>query len=189
MPWFSPGPSPQVREAVRRGFWPARSAILDIGCGAGSNVLYLARCGFEAHGIDLSPGAVRAARERAAKALRSVDIQEGDSLALPFPRARFAGATDNGCFHTVPIGRRADYAREVARVVHPGGGFLLSWVAREYEGNRGPRHRLSIDEVARSLEHYFQFMRTEYRPGSQASGLPAYVAWLIRRSSPQPRRR
>lgn len=189
LPWFDPGPSPQVREAVRRRFWPAGSAILDIGCGAGSNVLYLARCGFEAHGIDLSPGAVQAALERAAKARRSIDVREGDGLAIPFASERFAGAMDNGCFHTLPFGRRADYAREVARVLRPGGGFLLAWVAREYTDAHGPSHRPSVEEAARPLEPQFLFSRTEYRPASEANGLPAYVAWLVRRSSPQPARR
>lgn len=186
LPWFDPGPSRQVREAIRHGFWPPGSAILDIGCGAGSNVLYLARRGFEAYGIDLSPGAVQAARARAARARRPVDVREGDSLAIPFASGRFAGAMDNGCFHTIPIGRRADYGREVARVVRPGGGFLLAWVAREYTDAHGPRHRLSIEEVARPLEPHFLFSRTEYRPASEADGLPAYVAWLVRRRSPQP---
>jgi len=186
LPWFDPGPSPQVREAVRRGFWSAGSAVLDVGCGAGSNVLFLARKGFEVHGIDLSPGAVRAANERATKAHLPVDVREGDGLAIPFSRGRFSGAMDNGCFHTIPIGRRADYAREVARVVRPGGGFLLAWVAREYVDPRGPPHRPSVEEVARSLERHFLFTRTEFRPASEANGLPAYVAWLVRRKSPQP---
>ncbi|HTT15727.1 MAG TPA: class I SAM-dependent methyltransferase [Thermoplasmata archaeon] len=189
LPWFDPDPSSQVRDSVANGFWPPGSPLLDIGCGAGSNVLFLARAGFAAHGIDLSPGAVRAARERAAASHLSIDVREGDALALPFPARRFAGATDNGCFHTIPFGRRNDYAREVHRVVRPGGGFVLAWAAREYTGERGPPHRPSLDEVARALESRFQFVRTVFRPSSEAGGLAAYIAWMIRRDRPQPPRR
>ncbi len=175
--------------SVRERFWPRGSAVLDIGCGAGSNVLYLARSGYRAHGIDLSPGAVGAARERARKLGLTVSVREGDALAIPYPAGRFAGAMDNGCFHTLPIRRRAEYAREVARVVRPGGGYLLSWVAREYTRTFGPPHRPSLEEIADVFEPQFHFERVDARPLSERHHLPTYAAWMTRRRSPQPPRR
>ncbi len=186
LPWFAPGPSSQVREAVRTRFWPKGGAVLDVGCGAGSNVLFLARSGFEAHGIDLSPGAVRAARDRASRSRLTVDVQEGDALAMPFPTARFDGVMDNGCFHTLPLVRRRDYAAEVARVLRPGGGFLLSWVAREHTPTHGPRHRPSLEEVTDAFESRFLFSRTQFVSFSERDGPSVYVAWTIRRTAPQP---
>jgi ubiquinone/menaquinone biosynthesis C-methylase UbiE len=103
LPWFEPGPSPPVRMAVEEEFLPRGGNVLDVGCGAGSNVLFLAESGYLAHGIDLSPGAVRAARARAAEAGLTADIQEGDVLSLPFPSASLDGLVDNGCFHTLPL--------------------------------------------------------------------------------------
>lgn len=189
LPWFDPDPDPAVRRAAAAGFFRPGEAILDIGCGAGSNVLFLARAGFEAHGVDLSPGAVRAAVTRARAADVAMDVRVGDALALDFPEGRFGGLVDIGCFHTVPISRRADYAREVARVVRPKGAFVLSWVAREHVGERGPRHRPSLGEVADALEGRFLFARTEFRPPREADGLAVYEAWLTRRAAPQPPRR
>lgn len=186
LPWFEKGPSPQVREAVQAGFWPSGGAVLDVGCGAGSNVLWLARSGFEAHGIDLSPGAVRAANSRARKAKLAVDVQEGDVLNLPFPSGRFDGLVDNGCFHTLPIRRRADYAAEIFRILRPGGGFLLAWIAREHTSEFGPPHRPSLREVTEALESRFLFTRTMFRPTTEETGPAAYVAWLTRRPSAQP---
>jgi SAM-dependent methyltransferase len=189
LPWFEAGPSDQVRRAVRDRFWAPRSSVLDIGCGAGSNVLYLARHGYRALGVDLSPGAVRAARDRAERAGLAVSVREGDALALPFARRRLDGATDNGCFHTLPIPRRGEYAREVARVLRPGGGFVLAWVAREYTKPLGPPHRPSVGEIAEVFEAQFHFEELMSRPGSDRHGLPAYVARMTRRRSPQPPRR
>jgi SAM-dependent methyltransferase len=189
LPWFDPDPSPAVLESVSNGFFRPGSAVLDVGCGAGSNVLFLARHGFEAHGVDLSPGAVRAARARAHEANAPVDVRVGDVLALDFPDGRFEGLVDNGCFHTVPIRRRRDYAREVGRVLRPEGGFVLSWVAREHTGGHGPPHRLALQEVAEALESRFLFVRTEFRPAGEVREIAVYHAWLRRRDRPQPPRR
>jgi len=189
LPWFDPDPSPEVERAVVEGFFPPGAAILDIGCGAGSNVLFLSRKGFRAYGVDLSPGAIRAAGARARSAGLTVDLREGDALALDFPDGCFGGLVDIGCFHTVPLDRRPDYATEVARVVPPGGRFLLSWVAREHVGETGPPHRPSLHEVTEALEPRFLFTRTEFHPSREDGGPAVYDAWLLRRSTPQPPRR
>lgn len=189
LPWFDPGPDRAVEQAVADGFFVPGVAVLDLGCGAGSNVLFLATKGYEAHGVDLSPGAVRAALARARAAGVSVDVRVGDALALDFSEGAFGGLVDIGCFHTLPLHRRSDYAREVARVLRPGGGFILSWVAREQVGEHGPRHRPSLGEVTDALERWFLFARTEFRASVGEEGPAVYHAWLRRRSAPQPRRR
>jgi len=186
LPWFDPGPSPQVVLAVDTGFFTRGMEILDVGCGAGSNVLFLARSGFRASGIDLSPGAVTAARSRLSEAHLEPRVQEGDVLALPFPDGSFDGLVDNGCFHTIPLRRRARYVEEVHRVLRPGGSFVLSWVAREHTSPMGPPHRPSLREVATLLESRFLFLRTGYRPAQEGEGPAAYFAFLRRRTEPYP---
>lgn len=186
LPWFEPGPSASVVEAVTEQFLRPDGPVVDLGCGAGSNVLYLARSGFESHGIDLSPGAVRAAKERARAEGLAVDVRVGDALDLDFPAARFEGAIDHGCFHTLPVARRGDYAREVARVLRPGGAFVLAWVAREHDGPSGPPHRPSLHEVTQAFEELFLFVRSSFHPASDSGSLPTYDAWLSLRRAPQP---
>ncbi|MFZ0698574.1 MAG: class I SAM-dependent methyltransferase [Thermoplasmata archaeon] len=188
LPWFDPGPSPSTRRAVSERFLPKRGSVLDVGCGAGSNVIFLAQSGYEAHGIDISPGAVAAALERAAQARVRVDVREGDALALPFPDGALDGVIDHGCFHTLPIHRRPDYAAEVQRVLRREGRFVLTWVAREHTGPRGPPHRPSLEEVASVFESRFLFTRTAFQPESEEGGPACYMAFLSRRSTPQPPR-
>jgi len=129
---------------------------------------------------------VAAARARAAKAGLTVDIQEGDALDLPFPDESIDGMVDNGCFHTLPISRRDDYAREAHRILRPGGSFVLSWVAREQTGMMGPRHRPSLQEVTAALESRFLFSRTGFQPGREEGEPATYFAFLLRRSAPYP---
>jgi len=85
LPWFEPGPSPCVKLAVDEGFLPKGGVVLDIGCGAGSNVLFLAENGYRAHGVDLSPGAVAAARSRAALAHLTRTFSKGTPWPCGFP--------------------------------------------------------------------------------------------------------
>lgn len=189
LPWFDPGPSVGVRMAVEEGFLPPGGEVLDLGCGAGSNLLFLAENGFHVHGIDLAPGAVVAARDRAAKAHLDIDVQEGDALALSMADASMDAITDNGCFHTLSFSRRERYAKEVHRVLRPQGAYVLSWVAREHTSPRGPPHRPSLHEVTGVFESRFLFVRTGFRPGGSAEGPAVYFAFLRRRSAPYPPRR
>jgi SAM-dependent methyltransferase len=192
LPWFDEGPSPHVELAVREKVLSPPSSVLDIGCGAGSNVLFLARSGFVAHGIDLAPGAVATARQRAQEEGLTVHVQEGDALTLPFPDRTLDGAVDNGCFHTIAVSRRPRYAREVARVLRPGGAFLLGWIGRETTTPEGPPHRPSLMEVTTSLEPHFVFLRTWIseqplsEPGSSENPWTMYYSFLRRRKGKQP---
>jgi SAM-dependent methyltransferase len=190
LPWFSPTPYPWVAETARQGKWIAGSRILDLGCGAGTNSIFLAKSGFRVSGIDLADGAIEAATARAERAHLSIDFRVGDVLNLPYPDGYFGGAIDIGCFHTLPVRLRPAYAKELARVLRPRRLFALSWIAREFRPEQGPPHRPSVEEVAQALEEEFLFLRTEYRASYsgrvQANAPPVYCAWLGRRSFPRP---
>lgn len=190
LPWFSPTPYPEVVQAVKENWWIRGSRILDIGCGAGTNSLFLAKNGFKVTGVDIADGAIAAARSRAEAAGLKVDFRVGDALALPFPDEHFGGAIDIGCFHTLPPELRRKYSKEIHRVVHARRTLALSWVAREEKSDWGPPHRLSVEEVARALEEEFLFLATEYRPspsGRRVKGsLAVYFSRLGRRSFPRP---
>jgi SAM-dependent methyltransferase len=185
LPWFSEEPTPWFVEALRSGWIKPPGSTLDIGCGAGTNAIWFAKEGFTASGIDLSPGAIRAARERAHSEKLDVKFVEGDALALPFPDRSFDVVSDNGCFHTLPIRRRKDYSKEVSRVLVPGGTFLISWVGREADSEHGPPHRPSLEEVTHAFEELFLFRRSAFFP-PEPEELATYGAFLKLREKPQP---
>lgn len=184
LPWFRPGPKPALENALKEGWVQRPGPWLDLGCGAGSDVLWLTRNGIRATGIDVAPGAVAAAGTRARSTRSSASFVVGDVLDLPFPGGHFKGASDMGCFHTLPLKFRRPYAEEVGRVLRPGGRFLLSVAAREAIEEGGPPHRLSVEEVTRSLEEHFLVRRLSFE--QRAGRLPSYEVWLERRRSPQP---
>jgi SAM-dependent methyltransferase len=193
LPWFSPRPYPWVVRAVEDGWFRPGARVLDVGCGAGTNSLYLASRGFHVTGIDVAAAAIEAAESRARRRGVEVEFRVADALDLPFAAGRFGGAIDVGCFHTLPPELRRGYARSLARVLRRGGRHALTWVAREETKEWGPRHRPSLGEVTEALEPEFIFRSTEFWPNprgrSGRRSLAAYGAILERRSRPQPGRR
>ena len=89
-PWDGP-PRPELVTLVESGvLTPARLApgrTIDLGCGTGANVRYLARHGFDATGVDFSPVALQVARKRANAegADGSIRFLEGDLTAGEIP--------------------------------------------------------------------------------------------------------
>lgn len=73
--------------------------VLDVGCGAGQHALFLRERGREVVAFDVSPSAVRAARERlqaAPPADGSVEFLVGDMFGMGLPSDRFGSVLCNG---------------------------------------------------------------------------------------------
>jgi SAM-dependent methyltransferase len=126
--WDSTEPRPELAELVR-GRPPGRA--LDLGCGTGTDTLYLASQGWDATGVDFTPQAIATARSRAATARSAATFVAGDATRLS--EAGIGGdfdlVTDTGCYHGVPAHLRDAYAAGVAAVTRPSGDFYLAGVA------------------------------------------------------------
>lgn len=131
---------PELVRLVETGeLRPCRA--LDVGCGTGVDVIYLASRGFEAHGVDVS----RVALSRAARRSRSAGVSCVLHL-LDFretERVRGLGSfdlvIDVGCYHSLPPGKdRAAYAWSLEAVLEPGGQYLLWAFPRDRRRLWGP---------------------------------------------------
>ena len=115
----------ELVEALQSGLVRRGQTALDIGCGAGSEAVFLAARGIAVIGVDASPVALELARRRAEEANVVVDWRLGDAVHLPLRDNSVDFALDRGCFHIISRRRRRQYAREAARVLRPGGAMLL----------------------------------------------------------------
>jgi SAM-dependent methyltransferase len=99
---------------------------LDLGCGTGTNVAYLARHGWDAVGVDFSPHAIALARRRARdERSEHARFVVADVTRLPDLGPPFDLALDMGCLHSIAAERRADYALGLGARLAPGGTYLL----------------------------------------------------------------
>ena len=97
---------------------------LDVGTGPGQLAFYLAEAGFKATGIDISPGMIARAREKAMQDKLSCDFQTGDAEALPFADNTFDVVVSRNLVWTLPDPQAA--IREWHRVLKPGGRIIIS---------------------------------------------------------------
>ncbi|MDP9176989.1 MAG: methyltransferase domain-containing protein [Gemmatimonadota bacterium] len=101
--------------------------ILDVGCGTGTLAIAAkGRVGGAGvvHGIDASPEMIDLANRKATKAGIDVAFQTGIVEALPFPDAQFDVVLSTLMLHHLPKLVRRQCAREMRRVLKPGGRVL-----------------------------------------------------------------
>lgn len=106
----------------------AGATVVDIGCGAGTDLLLAARAagpGGRAIGVDMTQSMLRKAGAAAEEAgLANVELRQGDALELPVESGSADLVISNGVLNLAPDKRRA-YS-EVFRVLRPGGRFLYA---------------------------------------------------------------
>jgi SAM-dependent methyltransferase len=129
--------------------------ILSLCCGFGYLERYLAERDFcdTVEGLDLSPGAIEAAKQSAA-GLRGVSYRVADLNALRLPRGSCDVVWANGALHHIS---NLEFAvNQIHKALRPGGML----VACEYVGpkhmNCGPRQRQAINAVMMLLPEHLR---------------------------------
>jgi len=107
----------------------AKLHFLDLGCGAGPNMVWLAEKGIRVSGIDISPTALGLAKRNLARLGLSGRLDLGSITELPYPDSSFDGVVEACVLQHLDRADRLRAFAEVARVLKPGGvfaGYLLS---------------------------------------------------------------
>jgi SAM-dependent methyltransferase len=150
-PWDTEVVPPELVELVEGPQALPIGRALDLGCGRGTQAIYLARHGWQVTGVDYVGRALETARHRAAYASVAPRWVEGDVTRLP--ELGLGGdydlLFDSGCFHGLNAAQRLDYAAGATSVAKSGAAFLLFSFA---PGRRGPAPR-GVDE--QDLLRYF----------------------------------
>jgi SAM-dependent methyltransferase len=106
--------------------------VLEVGCGAGTDLVRFARGGAIVTGVDIAPSAIELARRNVEQQGLAADLRVADGEALPFPDAAFDLVYAHG---VVQYTARPDaLVRECHRVLAPGGEAIfqvynrISWL-------------------------------------------------------------
>lgn len=119
--------------AVARAGVAEGERVLDVATGTGNAALRAGRRGAHVTGLDLSPGLLTIARQRAAAEQFEIEFIEGDAESLPFPDGGFDRAIS--VFGAMFAPRQELAAAELLRVVRPGGAVVLTaWTPESVMG-------------------------------------------------------
>lgn len=120
-------PGEDLIRFVARNFYqvPDRSAvkILEVGCGPGANLWYIAREGFSVYGMDGSLSAIEQARKRLDDECAGWrgELKVGDIISLDFADDMFDAVIDNEAVYANSLENSSKIYSELARVCKPGG--------------------------------------------------------------------
>ena len=185
LPWDTGVPDPMLVERIEScAIAPCRT--LEVGCGTGTNAIYLAQHGFEVVGVDISPIAVEHARTKANGRCRFETI---DFLNEPPPGGPFHFVFDRGCFHTFDEDdERARFAENVAAVLDVGGVWLSLIGSTEGPPREAGPPRRNAREVMQAIEPSMEILQFSSREfGVCGKQLNAWLCLSRKRTiQPQP---
>lgn len=158
IPWDAERYDFNLSEIVtKRPIRPCRA--LEVGCGTGSNVLWLCRQDFSVTALDVSELAIQRARENFFKAGLNCKFFVLDFLKQKICGAPFSFVFDRGCFHSFDSAiERSKYAKTVRSYLKKDGLWLtLVGSIDEPVRNPGPPQR-SARDITTAVEPYFKIL-------------------------------
>ena len=162
-PWDTGVPPPELVSVVAGNDRLVPGKALDLGCGTGTNSIYMAEHGWDVTGVDFVPRAIRAARQKAAAGGVAPRLIVGDVTRLTDlgVGVGYDLLLDLGCFHSIPDARRDAYVSGATEVARPGAAMLLFGFVRRSEPSRiGPRG-VARGEVAQRFANGWDIVAEE----------------------------
>ena len=142
--------------------------VLDVGCGAGVDLLRFARGGAICTGVDIAPSAIELARKNAAYQKLDVDLRVADGEDLPFDESTFDLVFAHGVIQYSNSTQRV--IDECRRVVKPGGEVILQAYNRHSWLN-------ALSKLMRvDLEHEGAPVLRKFTPGELSAMLRGFAS-------------
>ena len=193
-PWDSNVTPPEVVAYIEKTCqvsetWQvSKRRALDLGCGTGTNSIYLAQHGFTVVGVDFSAKAIATARAKARRTNVAVEFHVADVTRLDSLRVRepFDFVLDIGCLHALDAAARPRYAEHLARLTRPNAVFML--YAFSPRPPDAPRHLIrfrnvgiTADEVQQLFAAHFVLERAEH--GTERGERASAWYWFRKQST------
>lgn len=158
MPWVHEKPDYNLVRMVEKWPIPACKA-LELGCGTGTDAIWLAEKGFEVKALDVSDIAIKIADENAKKANLKCNFLSMDFWKENPELGEFDFVFDRGYFHSHKTSpKRRLFAKKVAAQLKPQGLWLsLVGSCDSPPRDEGPPMH-SAKEIVTGVEPYFEIL-------------------------------
>jgi len=144
-----------VLSSLRPKDKPSTMRFLEVGCGAGNNLWFAGRAGFQVSGIDISESAIQFARRRLEQeGVCADDLHTGDISSLPWDGQYFDVVVDRAALTHVSYSEIDVVLNEIARVLKPGGRFFSFTLF----GLSHPDRKYGKEVAPNTYDHFTQGM-------------------------------
>jgi ubiquinone/menaquinone biosynthesis C-methylase UbiE len=127
-------------------------AALEIGCGTGNNIWFLASEGFDTYGIDMSKTAIDYAQKRMQSLGLEAELRVGDISKLPWPDSKIDIVIDRGALTQNSYGSIKEILNEVLRVLKQDGMIISSTLL----GSNHPDRVFGEEVSYHTYDHFTQ---------------------------------
>lgn len=179
MPWAHKEPDFNLIEMVQN--WPIKACkTIEIGCGTGTDAIWLASQKFDVTAIDSSAIVIGIANENAKKAKSKCRFQVCDFMTEETEGSPFDFVFDRGFYHSFDkLTDRKKFAEKVSKTLSEKGLWLsLIGSADDLPRKRGegPPQR-SAHEIVKAVEPYFKILSLSVSFFGSDSERPAKI-WV-----------
>lgn len=121
-PWDTGISPPELLEFIENH---TAGRAIDMGCGTGTNVITLARAGWQVTGVDFASRAIHLAKQKLKSAGVQAEVFVNDATKLHGITGPFDMALDIGCFHSLTQSDQIKYLGQLDRILSPDGFWLM----------------------------------------------------------------
>ena len=144
MPWYNENLDSDLEEELDHREI-TNGKFLDLGTGPATQAIWLAKCGFNVIGSDLSEAAMKRARNVYANE-KNVNFIVGDILNSSLKEDKFDYIFDRGCFHVLLPTDRQRYITKIRHILKDNGILFLKCFSDKEPGQKGP-YKFSQGEI------------------------------------------
>jgi cyclopropane fatty-acyl-phospholipid synthase-like methyltransferase len=177
-PWDTQITPPELRALIADEQLPPGQA-LELGCGTGTNAIFMARHGWQVTAIDYIAQPIALAKRKARQqgvddSVRFLvgDVTHLDAMKLTPP---YDLAVDIGCMHGLATTGQQAYAQQLPALLRPGALYLLyAFCARPDAPG------IDTDDLLRLMEPAFELLHVEYGDDTAGSAPSAWYRFVRR---------
>ena len=150
MPWYNEKLDSDLEEEISEQKNLHKGRFLDLGTGPATQAVQIARKGYPVTGSDISPAAIRRAKEVYGKE-QNVRFIVDSILDSNFKDDEYDYTFDRGCFHVLNPSDRLTYVKEIKRILKEDGTLFLKCFSINEKREEGP-YRFSKKQISEIFE-------------------------------------